>query len=251
MPVGAQTREPLVDRTLSKRRSARSSVVIVPDRRGRFHRGCPCSGLAASNHSTVRTGRYPTDFTDAQWADLDPLPPIPRAWPVGAGGGRSLMSGDRGRDPVRARQRCRAASCCEYPVTIVRGVGDVGASPMDVHGRSPVMLCWTAVSETRPAPPAPPTISPAKRSPPPTHAARRWPSPTTCSAAGPPSTPTPPAAPSSPSGIGQLPRRSAASRAPKDKRSGFEKGLQAFNNFAGGVVDAVDPLNHPLVSPVR
>ncbi|PSL52464.1 hypothetical protein B0I31_113137 [Saccharothrix carnea] len=39
--------------------------------------GTPCCRLAASHQSSVRTARYPTDVTDAQWAELDPLLPDP------------------------------------------------------------------------------------------------------------------------------------------------------------------------------
>ncbi|WP_199440507.1 IS5 family transposase [Umezawaea beigongshangensis] len=47
--------------------------------------GSPCCRLAASHQPTRRTRRYPTDLTDAQWAELDPLLPDP-ACLAGRGG---------------------------------------------------------------------------------------------------------------------------------------------------------------------
>ncbi len=47
--------------------------------------GALCCRLAASHQPTVRTARYPTDVTDAQWAELDPLLPDP-ACLAGRGG---------------------------------------------------------------------------------------------------------------------------------------------------------------------
>ncbi|MDU0291600.1 IS5 family transposase [Saccharothrix longispora] len=47
--------------------------------------GAPCCRLAASHQPTRRTARYPTDLTDAQWAELDPLLPDP-ACLAGRGG---------------------------------------------------------------------------------------------------------------------------------------------------------------------
>ncbi|MDQ2589200.1 hypothetical protein CKY47_35820 [Saccharothrix yanglingensis] len=78
-------RELPVDRTLSKRRSARSSVVVVPHPRGRCHRGCQVLPSSASHQPVRRPRRYPTDLTDAQWAELDPLLPDP-AGLAGRGG---------------------------------------------------------------------------------------------------------------------------------------------------------------------
>jgi hypothetical protein len=40
-----------------------------------------------------RVRRYPTDVTDAQWAELDPLLPDPAWLAVGAGVGRSIAAG--------------------------------------------------------------------------------------------------------------------------------------------------------------
>ncbi|WP_229371721.1 IS5 family transposase [Umezawaea beigongshangensis] len=47
--------------------------------------GAPCCRLAASHQPTRRTSRYPSDVTDAQWAELDPLLPDP-ACLAGQGG---------------------------------------------------------------------------------------------------------------------------------------------------------------------
>jgi transposase len=49
--------------------------------------GAPCCRLAASHQPVRRERRYPTDITDAQWAELDPLLPDP-AWLAGRGGRR-------------------------------------------------------------------------------------------------------------------------------------------------------------------
>ncbi|MFD7653957.1 IS5 family transposase [Actinosynnema sp. NPDC059797] len=47
--------------------------------------GSPCCRLTTSHQPTRRTRRYPTDVTDAQWAELDPLLPDP-ACLAGRGG---------------------------------------------------------------------------------------------------------------------------------------------------------------------
>ncbi|WP_306749557.1 IS5 family transposase [Saccharothrix yanglingensis] len=47
--------------------------------------GAPCCRLAACHQPTRRTARYPTDVTDAQWAEIDPLLPDP-ACLAGRGG---------------------------------------------------------------------------------------------------------------------------------------------------------------------
>jgi transposase len=47
--------------------------------------GAPCCRLAVSHQPTRRTSRYPTDLTDSQWAELDPLLPDP-ACLAGRGG---------------------------------------------------------------------------------------------------------------------------------------------------------------------
>jgi transposase len=47
--------------------------------------GTQCCRLAASHEPTRRTARYPSDVTDAQWAELDPLLPDP-ACLAGRGG---------------------------------------------------------------------------------------------------------------------------------------------------------------------
>ncbi|MGX7829287.1 IS5 family transposase [Actinokineospora sp. 24-640] len=47
--------------------------------------GAPCCRLSASHQPVRRARRYPTDLTDAQWAELDPLLPDP-ACLTGRGG---------------------------------------------------------------------------------------------------------------------------------------------------------------------
>ncbi|MCC8247666.1 transposase [Saccharothrix luteola] len=83
---GAQTRELLVDRTLSKRRSARSSVVIVPDARGRIHRGCPVLPLGRL------TSAHPTGGSVSHRRHRRP---VGRARPAAARSGVSRRSGGR------------------------------------------------------------------------------------------------------------------------------------------------------------
>jgi transposase len=80
-----QTRELLVDRTLSKRRSTRSSLLSCPMPAGGSTAGSLCCRLAVSHQPTRRTSRYPTDVTDTQCAELDPLLPDP-ACLAGRGG---------------------------------------------------------------------------------------------------------------------------------------------------------------------
>lgn len=75
----------MVDRSMSNRRLPEVPVVIVPHHPRRCRRG---SGLlpaaAVSPQPAQRSRRYPSDTTDAQWADR--LLPEP-AWLTGCGGG--------------------------------------------------------------------------------------------------------------------------------------------------------------------
>ncbi|QFZ24537.1 hypothetical protein EKG83_27525 [Saccharothrix syringae] len=111
----------MVDRTLSKRRSARSSVVVVPDARGRVHRGWPL----------LPPGRLPpahrADGPVSGWAVGEALPPP-----------------DRGRDPVRGRQRHQVAG----PAGGLPALADASTS-VSPPGRGSVRAAATVGRATR------------------------------------------------------------------------------------------------------
>jgi hypothetical protein len=109
-PTGAETRELLVDRTLSKRHSARSSVVIVPGSRRQFHRGCPLlpPGRLPPAHQDGQLGTPPTSPTSSGPSSIRCCP-IQRAWRVACAVGEARPPHDRERDSLRGRQQHQVA----------------------------------------------------------------------------------------------------------------------------------------------
>lgn len=90
------TKELLADRSMSNRRSARSSVVIVPYPGAEV---CPRTCRVVGwrwfiSDPAPRVRRYPSDTTDGQWAVIDPLLPDP-AWLGRPADGRSGIAGAR------------------------------------------------------------------------------------------------------------------------------------------------------------